>query len=221
MTSEALYYNFQLLVNKNASLKNVHIPRGNFVFKYNRESLFWLADYITKHGNTESIHDIADLLFIDVPVSFSSSNDKKYNYILPDNYFQFVGSWSEAENKKGCINKVINYLQKPREILPLLDESLPSFDFEESICNIADKKLVVFVDDYKLNNTYLSYYSIPEKIDLEGYVHLDSGLPSTTIDQKLDDIYQFQILDRVALEFQREMDNNNQVNILQTKIQQQ
>jgi hypothetical protein len=56
---------------------------------------------------------------------------------------------------------------------------------------------------------------------LEGYVHLDNGLPSTTIDQKLDDIYQFQILDRVALEFQREMDNNNQVNILQTKIQQQ
>lgn len=221
MTSEALYYNFQLLVNKNASLKNVRIPRGNFVFKYNRESLFWLADYITKHGNTESIHDIADLLFVDVPVSLFSSDDKKYNYILPDNYFQFVGSWSEAKNKKGCINKVVNYLQKPREILPLLDESLPSFDFEESICNIADKKLVVFVDDYKLNNTYLSYYSVPERIDLEGYVHLDSGLPSTTIDQKLDDIYQFQILDRVALEFQREMDNNNQVNILQTKIQQQ
>jgi hypothetical protein len=157
MTSEALYYNFQLLVNKNASLKNVHIPRGNFVFKYNRESLFWLADYIEKNGNTEAIHDVADLLSIDKPLSLSSSSNDKFIYHIPDNYFQFVGSWSEAKNKKGCVNKITNYLQKPREILPLLDESLPSFDLEESICNIADKKLVIFVDDYQLNNTYLSY----------------------------------------------------------------
>lgn len=220
MTSEALYYNCQLLVNKNASQKNFHIPRGNFVFKYNRESLFWLSDYIRKHGNTEDVHDVSNLLSVDVPLPLSSSKDKKYYYHIPDNYFQFVGSWSEA-SRKGCSNKIINYIQKPKEILSLLDESLPSFDFEESICNISDKKLVIFVDDYQLNNTYLSYYSVPEKIDLEGYVHLDSGLPSTTIDQKLDDIYQFQILDRVALEFQREMDNNNQINILQTKIQQQ
>lgn len=220
MTSEDLYYNFQLIANKNASLKNVHIPRANFVKMYNREALYWLSDYIFKHSSTEDVHDLSDLLVEDENLSFLSKTENKYYYKIPENYFAFVNSWSEAKRKK-CINKVINYLQKPKEILPLLDFQSPSFDFEESICNITEKKLAVFVDDYQLNNTYLSYYITPENIDLEGSTDINTGLPSTTVNQSLGDFYQFQILDRVALEFAREFDNNNQVNILQNKIQQQ
>lgn len=220
MTSEKLYYNLNLILNKNASLKTVSIPKPNFVILYNREALFWLDDYIGKHSSTEDIHNIQGLLKVDAPLVLDKSTSEYYDYILPEDYFQFVDSKSEASQNK-CTRTVYNYFQKPKEIHVNLEFQKPSFKFEESVCNISDKKLRIYVDEYKINTSYLSYYITPTKIDLEGYIDLDTGNPSQNIDSDLDEYFQFQILDRVALEIQREFENTNAINILQSKINQQ
>lgn len=218
MTSEQLYYNFHLLLNKNASLKNVRIAKPNFVILYNREASNWLADYIDKHSSTDDIHDIEGLLKVNKELELNNSFNTYYEYNLPEDYFTFVDSSSRAIQNK-CEGVIYNYLQKPKEININLDYQLPSFKFEESICNITENKLRVYVDNYKLISTYLSYYVTPEKIDLEGYTNIDGSF-STNINTDLGDYYQWQILDRVVLEVFREFENTNQINISQTRINQ-
>ncbi len=216
MTSEQLYYNFNLLLNKNSSLKNVAETRPNFVLTYNRESLYWLNDFVKNRSSTQEIHDINGLLKADEKLNLNYTGENYYEYDLPYNYFHFADSKSDSTKGK-CSSIVYNYLQKPKELHTVLDNEQPSFEFEESVCNITEKKLRVYINDYKINNTYLSYYLKPEKIDLEGYIDLDTGLPSKTIDSSLDDLYQFQILDRVVLEVFRRFENTNAINISQNR----
>lgn len=220
MTSQELYFDFHQLLNKNASQKNINIPEANFVRLYNREAEYWLADYIDKNSSTDNIHNIEGLLKLEVPLTMVSSSPQYYEYSLPENYFNFVESKSEAVKNK-CTRIIFNYLQKPKEININLEFQHPSFEFEESICNISDKKLRVYVDEYKINNTYLSYYISPQKIDLEGSTDINTGLPTKNVDSDLDSLYQYQILDRVVFEVQREFENNNALNVLQSKINQQ
>lgn len=215
MSSEELYYNLNLLINKNSSLKNVHVPKANFVILYNRESLYWLKKFISNNSSIQNIHDIQSLLKTDVTLSLINKTDEYYEYILPDDYFEFVNSKSEA-NKNKCAGIVYNYLVKPKELNVNIDNQHPSFEFEESLCNITDKKLRVYVNDYKIINTYLSYYLTPEKIDLEGYINFNNEY-SKNINSTLDDVYQFQILDQVALEVFREFENINAFKISQNK----
>lgn len=217
MTSEELYYNFHLLLNKNASLKNVNITRANFVIIYNREALSWLDRFIKTNGSTDEIHDIEQLLAVNKPLQLINKKEGYYEYYLPDNYFSFVSSVSEAV-KDSCTSPVRNYLIKPKEDNTHLENEAPSFEFEESICNISDNKLLVYVSDYQLNNSSLSYYIYPEKIDLEGYTDINTGKYSKTVDTKLDERYQHQILNQTVLEFMRQFENSNGINISQTRL---
>ena len=215
MSSEELYYNLNLLINKNSSLKNVHVPKANFVILYNRESLYWLKKFIAANSSIQNIHDIQGLLKADESLNLINKTEQYYEYELPSNYFEFVSSRSDAVQDK-CTGIVYNYLTKPKEIDVSIETQHPSFEFEESLCNITDKKLRVYVDEYKLNNTYLSYYLTPEKIDLEGYINFNNEY-SKNINSTLDDVYQFQILDQVALEVFREFENINAFKISQNK----
>lgn len=214
MTSEELYYQFNLLINKNASLENVNVPKANFVILYNREALYWLNNFIDVNSSTENIHDIQGLLKVDEKLNLIETTPEYYEYFLPERYFNFVDSKSHV-SKNNCLGVVYNYLQKPKEILVNLDYQRPSFKFEESICNITENKLRVYVQDYKINSTYLSYYLIPEKIDLEGYININTGEFSKNVDSSLADLYQLQILDRVKTEVFREFENINAFNLTQ------
>lgn len=207
MSSEELYYNFQLVLNKNASQKNVQIPRGNFVAHYNRESNRWLEDYIKKNNSVDRINNVQGLITVNAPLSLAIKKEETYYYDLPNEYFEFINSRSSVLKGK-CNKYVINYLTHPKETLVSLDNETPSFEFEESVCNIAENKLQVFTKDYKINNTYLSYYHKPSKIDLSGYQNIN-GENSITIDSELDDRYQHEIIDRMVTEIMREFENSN------------
>lgn len=217
MTSEELYYTFHLLLNKNASLKNVNITRANFVILYNREAILWLDNFIRTNSSTGRIHDLEQLLSVNKELEVINKNSNYYEYFLPENYFHFVSSVSTA-SKGSCTTNVRNYLIKPKEDNTSLENELPSFEFEESVCNIADKKLLVYIGDYQINSTYLSYYIYPEKIDLEGYTDINTGKYSRTVDTDLDEHYQHQILNRVVLEVMRQFENSNGINISQTRL---
>lgn len=219
MSSEDLYYHFQLILNKNASLKNVNITRPNFVILYNREALRWLENYIKLNSSTQSVHNVHQFLVTDQKLSESEVSESYYLYDLPEDYFEFSTSKSLA-NKDKCSRFIYNYLEKPKDLNTLLDDGLsgPSFEFEESLCNISKNKLQVFVDDYKINSTYLSYYKKPQKIDLSGYTNINDGSYSQTIDTDLDERYQTQIIDLTVLEVMRQFENNNGLTVSQNRI---
>ena len=218
MSSEELYFNFHLILNKNASQRNTEIPRAYFVSLYNREALNWLQDYIEKNSSTQKIHNVQGLLTTNYKLNEVRKYEQYDVYSLPLRYFEFVGSRSLAKKGK-CQRWINNYLPSPKNINVQLDDETPSFEYEESVCNITENKLVVYKDKYEINDTYLSYYMTPTKIDLSGYENLNTGENSKTVDSDLDERYQNEIIDRVVLEVMREFENPNGFKLSQERIQ--
>ena len=209
MTSIELYYESQLLLNKNATNVNINLEKENFVWLYNREAKRWLSDYIQKNSSNANVIDLQGVLSINKELSLVQKTKEYNTYNLPTDFYDFVDSYSTGV-KGECEGVISNFLHKPKNIRAVLDNSLssPSFEYEESICNIAEEKLIVYKKEYEIKNSYLSYYKQIEPIDLEGYQKFDGSF-STNVDTTLKPYVQSQIIDRVVTEVMREFENGN------------
>lgn len=219
MTTEELYYEFHLLVNKNNSQQNINVDKPHFVQMFNREYDRWLYEVLNTKNKDNSINDIQELLLSNVELKVSEIKDEFVIYNLPNNFFNY--SECKLLASKGNISNKLIYVYNihPKEInVYIQDEfSKPSFEWEETIATIADNKLQVYKTDFNINKCYLSYYKASENIDLEGYKKLDGSM-SKNIDINLSSIYQRQILDRVAKEFARQYENTTQFQLAQERI---
>ena len=204
MTSLQLYQKFHLLLNSNILFQNVRVERENFVLLFNREKDRWLSEKIDKANSTEDIFDLQSHYVVSEKLKQTKAIQNRILYALPSNFFNLVSSHSTAR-KQGCTGTVINYPVKPKDELEIVNDSFnsPSFEYEESICNITENQLAVFFKEYTIDDTYLSYYKQIEPIDLEGYTNVE-GKASTTIHPKIDNFYLEQILDRCVTETMRE-----------------
>jgi len=192
------------LLNSNVLFQNVRIERENFVLLFNREKDRWLSEKIDKANSTDDVFDLQSHYVIGEKLKRTKSSTNKIYYSLPDDFFNLTSSNSIAK-KGGCTGTIINYPVKPKDELEIVNDSFnsPSFEFEESVCNITENQLAVFFKNYTIEDTYLSYYKQIAPIDLEGYTNIE-GIPSTTISPKLEDFYLEQILDGCVLETMRE-----------------
>ncbi len=204
MTSKELYYQFHLLLNRNAKFENVKVPIGNFVSLYNREKDRWLSAKIDTYNNSDDIIDLQSQYVNKHLLKQISKNSNYYEYQLPEDFFSYSTSFSEA-SLGVCEGVVYNYIFKNKDKNNFLGDYIkePSFEYEESLCNISEDKLIVYYKDYEIKQSYLSYYKRIEDIDIEGYVKINQEL-SIDKDQELDSFYQNQILDLVVTEVMRE-----------------
>lgn len=213
MTSLELYQKFHLLLNSNYLYQNVNVEIPNFVLLFNREKDRWMAQSIGEFGDTDRIFDLQSHYVSSFKLEEFTRKENSVEYKLPHNYFAYTSSYSSCfkNNKKG---KVINYFVKPKDEIEYFSDEFnsPSFEFEESICNITDDKLLVFFKNYTIENTYLSYYKEIGKIDIKGYKKINGEL-STDIQPDISDFYLEQILDRCVTEVMREYQNSNGVQI--------
>ena len=207
MTSRELYYEFQLILNKNATNANINQEVGNFVWLFNRESRKWLNDFVQKSSATSLALNIQELLEINPKLDIAVEEEGYVMYHLPSNYCHFVSSSSRGKREE-CELLIENFVKRPKALnTELIDlYSSQSFDFEESLCNIVGKKLQVFKRDYNIIDTYLSYYKLVDKIDIEGTQNAD-GSYSKDVDIDLSDTLAHEIIDRVVLEVLREFEN--------------
>lgn len=219
MTTEELYYEFHLLVNKNNSQQNINVDKPHFVQMFNREYDRWLYEVLNTKNKDNSINDIQELLLSNVELKVSEIKNEFVIYNLPNNFFNY--SECKLLASKGNISNKLIYVYNihPTKLnVSLQDEfSKPSFEWEETITTIADNRLLVYKTDFNINKCYLSYYRTSDKIDLEGYKKLDGSM-SKNIDINLSSIYQRQILDRVAKEFARQYENTTQFQLAQERI---
>jgi hypothetical protein len=215
MSSEELYYEFSLILNKNYSQKNVNYDRGNFVKIYNRELLLWLNDFISKSNPTSDIQGIQGLATINEKLELENKNSQYYSYILPSKFHDFIDCYSLCE-KDGCEIRIPNEIEKPKLVQSALINYSPSFEFEEGLCNIAAEKVIIYLGDFKINGAYLSYYNTPQQIDLEGYERIDGSM-SVTIDSDLDEVCQHQVINRTVTEVMRQFENGNGFNMSSTR----
>ena len=127
-------------------------------------------------------------------------------YFAPDDFFQIYGTYSIISTKECSGIKIFNYEKKPGNIIPILEDRAegPSFEYEEAPFVVGGDKVRVYKgDDYNIDKTFINYYRVPLKIDMEGYTHFD-GTISTNVDPELDDDNCVQILEKLAVEISRQ-----------------
>lgn len=217
MSSQELYYQFSLILNKNYSQKNISYDKGNFVQIFNRELLLWLDDYIDKHNSNSNIKNIQGLITVNEKLRLERQGDKYNTYSLPSNFFDFIDSYSTCVKGK-CTLDIPNFIEKPKLIQESIINVNPSFEFEETLCNIAGEKVLIYLGDFQIKDAYLSYYHTPQKIDLAGYRHID-GTYSTDVDSDLDELCQYQVINRTVTEVMRQFENGGGFNLSSTRPQ--
>lgn len=218
MTVAEQYYEFHLLLNKNAAYKNVNVSPANYVFLFNRETKKWLNSFLKRNRGTSEIHDIQDLLISDEKLVKDQTLSQYDTFRLPEKFFEYADSTVNVSKDK-CIKQIVAYLTKPFDVKSKFATSdfEPSYDFEETICNISDKKLLIYKKDFKIKEAFLSYYKIPDTIDIEGYVTVNNT-PSSNQDSSLPDRLLTQVNERVVLETMRQFENQTGFQLSKERI---
>lgn len=218
MKAEELYYELHLLINKNNNNRNINIEKPHFVTLFNREYDKWLYDVLNKKNNDSSINDLQELLVTGLPLKPLQITPNYNIYELPDNFFNLSEVRIKAV-KENITKTLFVYNIHPKELnVYLQDEfSKPSFEWEESICVLSENNLIVYKEDFEIEEMFLSYYKNSQTIDLSGYTKLD-GTMSVNRNLILSSVYQRQILDRVAKEITREFENVQAFQMSQERI---
>lgn len=214
MTVQELYKHFLLMVNKNDTNSGINIPPSHFVLLFNAEMLRWLAEELKKDEDNIDINMIEFLLLTDYPLTVINKQKEFIEFTMPSNFFQVYGSYSFVDRGPCTGVKIFNYEKKPGNLIPILqdEDNKPSFDYQEAPFIIGGDKLKLYFDDYVIQDTFLNYYRQPNKIDMEGYINFQ-GVKSTNIDPELDDFNNLQILARVATEINRQVENQEGIQL--------
>lgn len=218
MTSVEAYKRFLLKINKNDTNTDVDINKGEFVLLYNEQKDRWLAEKVEKYQSSDDIQDLQEIQVKRKPLELFIS-DKDYDtFTLPTDFSDYISSYSNVTDGN-CSAILMHIPFKPRNENMLLENTNhePSFEFEETIVDLSDNKLFVYKKDFSIENTFLSYYRLVGKIDIEGYIHVD-GTPSTNINPDLTDMYVDEILNRCAIEVIRRYESPEGFQLAQDRL---
>lgn len=207
MTVLEAYQKYLMKVNRNDSNSNIQVPKGKFVLIFNQEARRWEQEKFQLKQGSRELDDLQSLLVLPTKLKRVAINSDSVDYELFKNFFGFASSYSIVKNGK-CERRIDNWEVKTHNVPTYLIDSnhRPSFEWEESLLQIGNDIVRVFTDDFKIKDTYFSYYRFPKDIDIEGYIRLD-GKASTNIDPELDDLVTDEIISRAALETIRNSQN--------------
>jgi len=206
MSVKELYYQFQLLLNKNNEKQNINIDRGNFVILYNREAVRCLNAYVDKNNSTDDIFNVFEFVVSDKELQKNRTTDNYIEYEVPDDMFNLIAGKSYSVVTQGkCKGIVRNNFKKIGNSNINLEDSFtkPSFDWERGIGELDGTSIKIYKEDFNIEKSYISYYKTPDYIDIEGYKRID-GNDSTNIDPAYSDWFCGVVLDAVVKEVQRE-----------------
>ena len=208
MTALEAYQSLLEKVNRNDTNSNIHVPRGRFVNLYNQQRLVWLGNKLEEYKASQKLDELSDLLEDDVELNRVDNRRDHSRFKLPEDFYEFSSSYSLA-SKGDCTDRVlVNWeIKSSDKQVALRDENNnPSFEYEETLAIISKGMLSVYFSDFSVDRCFLTYYRVPNKIDLEGYVRLD-GTPSKTSDPELPDELVDEILDYCYKEIMRSNQN--------------
>lgn len=203
MTVHELYYKFNLLFNKNNEYKGVNIPIEEFVIIYNKESEAWLLDYIRQNRHNSDILKVEEFLVSHFKLDMVSSYSDRVEFKLPLNLLEIVpGTISSLGGSCGL--KIFHKLVKPEELQSALFNQFtkPSLSWQRGVARVSNDNLVVYLGDFTVEDTEISYYKQIEPIDVAGYIRIDNT-PSEDKDANYSDFAAHQILNRVVTEVHR------------------
>lgn len=196
------YLHYLDLVNRNATNNNLNVDKARFVQDFNLEQLRYL-DWILNKKNEDAIRTIAPLLEVNKALELEASHNNLCEYSLPKNYRDLASLHVEATDGKCKSARFLTFEAKTENVEELLFDihNKPSFKYRETFYITSNKKVKIYKEDFEFTKVLLSYYRLPNLVDIEGYINPISQLPSTDIDPEFDDATVVKILTAMAKQF--------------------
>lgn len=186
MKVEEIYLKFQIELDSTFETYKIAVDRGRFCYFYNKSTLKFIENIIDR-GMNDEIRYLEKVLVKDFKIPKNTSSKTADYFELPKNYFELSSVYAEA-SYKNCKNKIITLSEiKDANSSTILDDEFnkPSFFYRQSPFIISENNLVVFKDDFIVDDVYLSYYKYPIKIELVNPENPESDFK--TIEVEFDD----------------------------------
>jgi hypothetical protein len=173
--------------------------------------------FITLHLQQRGIDDvryIQKFLVLDKKLSSSSKSQDKYNFKLPDDYFDLADVRAKAK-KGSCTDSVNLYELQTENLNELLQDDFykPSFEWREVPYTVNSDNLSFYTDNFSISEVLLNYYRYPNQIrlvnDENPESEFDKNFPIEWDDKSLDDIISLMV-------FNSDVNENNPRYQLQT-----
>jgi hypothetical protein len=132
---------------------------------FNESQNKYLSITLQQRG-VDDVRNIQKFLILDEKVEPTSEDFNKFNFPLPEKYFDLADVRAIA-TKSNC-SDLINLFEVQTENLNeiIQDEyNKPSFEWRESFYTINSDNLSVYVDNFKISEILLNYYRYPNRIE--------------------------------------------------------
>lgn len=201
MTIEEAYIKYLDLVNRNATNNNINVDKPRFIILFNDMQNRYL-EWILDKRNKDDIRYVQLMLVNNYKLSENLNEDVYTSFTLPENYFNFSNLRVKAKKGKCSGRNMLVYEAKSENREELLNDEFnkPSFEYSETFYYFSNDSVLIYKDDFEIEDAKLSYYRYPQKVDIDGYVHLDNSA-SVTIHPEWDDKVTIRILIAMAREF--------------------
>lgn len=215
MNIEEAYNKAKLKANKNLGSNEASLDKARFVLLFNEVYPRYILSTI-EEGNDERIREVSEFLK-NTSLSLDSKKEDRYSYKLPSDYLEFSSARAKAKTSK-CSNDLSLWEIKDKNYSQILSDEYnkPSFEYGESPFTIADNKINVFIDNFEVTEVVMSYYKLPKKIDIAGYVK--DGKATVNIDPEGSDRIVNKVINMVVLEHARNNKDYEDINVNKDRI---
>lgn len=214
ITAEQIREKYIVKAEKNGKNDNIATDRGRICILYNESKNKFLTLHLQNRG-IDDVRYIQNFLVLDKKIPYSSKTQDKYNFKLPENYFDL--SSARVKAKKGNCSRLLNLVEVKTENLidKLQDEfNKPSFEWEESLYTVNSNSISIYTDgSFKTEELLLNYYRYPQDLKL-----LNPENPESNFDDSIEIEWDDKALDDIItmMVFNNDINENNPRFQLQT-----
>lgn len=189
MTNATIQIKVQQRINKLASNDFDNIMPWQIIEAFNKAQSGWcrrnlMGTNLSKIGDEGSKRRIDDLQILLTEKKLTMVKKDLY-YIspkLPAEYFEWKSISTSGSSPCCPKRRFMVYLAEEANIDQLLRDhnKRPSFDWAETFCTIANNKIKIFTNnEFDVEDTFVTYYRQPRRIEMLGISDPYTGLVST------------------------------------------
>ena len=223
MNNQILRLKLKQRLNKLSSNDYDNIENWQIIEAFNKAQVEWVrrmlhGNNLYKEGDEYSKRRIDDLQILLTEFNLTGTSNGKYfesTNFPPADYLEYKRLTTDAFTE--CCEKprsMTVYLVEEANISLYLRDPLkrPDFDWSETIATLINNKVRIYVRDFNVSNSVLTYYRQPVKIQFAGSLNPYTGVVSTTdvICEFKDDTTEV-ILDDTAAIIAGDIENFNQM----------
>lgn len=192
-TIEQVKERYIVKAEKNGTTDSITTDNYRICLLYNESQNKFLTLQLQNRG-IDDVRYIQNFLVLDRKIPYSSNSKEKYDFKLPEDYFDLADVRANAQKGK-CSDSINLYELRTENLNEVLSDEYtkPSFEWREALYTVNSNNLSIYTDkSFKVSEILLNYYRYPNQIKLIDEENPESEFDSDSLiewdDKSLDDI---------------------------------